>query len=151
MIRNGKTLLAARPIRDMFSEKRDGVGGVSFGLSQAGYDIRIAQDVVLHPFRRFKLAHTIEYYDMPNDLVAVLHDKSTWIREGLILGNTVAEPGWRGHLTVELFYFGWGVLKIPKGAGLGQMLFSVLENPADYGDGKYQNQENRPVRARRRG
>jgi len=148
MIANGQSLVASRPLHPMFCDKRPGPGGVSFGMSEAGYDIRIAQDVVLHPFKRFSLASTIERFDMPDDLVAIIHDKSTWARRGLSVFNTVAEPGWRGWLTLELVYHRWGVLRIPAGAGIAQAIFHRTEWPADYADGKYQNQENRPVEAR---
>lgn len=80
--------------------------GVSHGLSEAGYDIRIKQDVVLHPLRRFALASTIEYFQMPDNLVGVVHDKSTWARRKLSVQNTCIEPGWCGYLTLELVYYG---------------------------------------------
>lgn len=149
MIANQHGLIYQDPIlTPMVFEKCSGPGGVSFGMSEAGYDLRIAQDVVLHPFKRFSLASTIERFNMPEDLVAVVHDKSTWARRGLSVFNTVAEPGWQGWLTLELVYHRWGVLRIPAGAGIAQAVFHRLENPARYGDGKYQNQENRPVSAR---
>lgn len=120
--------------------------GVSFGLSEAGYDIRIKQEVVLHPFRRFRLASSVERFTMPNDLVAIVHDKSTWARRGLSVFNTVIEPGWEGFLTLELVYHRWGVLLIPAGAGIAQVLFHSIREPARY-SGKYQNQADEPVPA----
>lgn len=149
MICNGHALLEAAPIDAMCREKHPGPGGVSYGMSEAGYDIRIAQSITLHPFRRFRIASTMERFSLPNDLVAIIHDKSTWARRGLSVFNTVAEPGWRGWLTLELVYHGWWPLHIPAGAGIAQAVFHRLECPADYGDGKYQDQENRPVHARR--
>lgn len=149
MIANQEHLVYLEPILNpMVFEKMPGPGGVSYGMSEAGYDLRIAQDVVLHPFKRFSLASTIERFNMPEDLVAVVHDKSTWARRGLSVFNTVAEPGWQGWLTLELVYHRWGILRIPAGAGIAQAIFHQLAIPARYGDGKYQNQENRPVAAR---
>ena len=145
MIVNGKTLLAASPLAPMRATKAR-EHGVSFGLSEAGYDIRIAQAVTLHPFKRFALASTYDYFDMPFDLVGVVHDKSTWARRGLSVFNTVIEPAWRGWLTLELVYHGWGVLRIPAGAGIAQVLFHQITDVAAY-SGKYQDQPNRPVRA----
>ena len=72
----------------------------------------------------------------------------TWARRGLSVFNTVAEPGWEGYLTLELVYHRWWPLFIPRGSGIAQAIFHQLANPADYGQGKYQNQENRPVAAR---
>lgn len=148
MICNGPALIEAQPISPMVLTKCPSPGGVSHGLSEAGYDLTIAQDIWLFPFRRFRLASTVERFNMPNDLVAIIHDKSTWARRGLSVFNTVAEPGWEGWLTLELVYHRWGILHIPAGAGIAQAIFHRIEHPASYGAGKYQNQENRPVAAR---
>ena len=145
MIKNGKTLLASAPLTPMRHTKAR-EHGVSFGLTEAGYDVRINQSVVLHPFKRFSLASTFEYFDMPSNLVGVVHDKSTWARRGLSVFNTVIEPAWRGWLTLELVYNGWGVLRIPAGAGIAQVLFHEITDRAAY-TGKYQDQPNRPVAA----
>lgn len=148
MIANGPNLVYHDAIFEpMVFEKMTGPGGVSWGMSEAGYDIRIAQDTWFFPFRRFRLRSTIERFKMPNDLVAVIHDKSTWARRGLSVLNTVAEPGWEGWLTLEIVYHRWWPLFVPAGAGIAQVLFHQLTNPAAY-DGKYQMQENRPVAAR---
>ena len=145
MIRNGIKLVKAQPLKPLLMGKKK-EHGVSHGLSEAGYDIRIAQTVVLHPLRRFRLASAFEYFDMPEDLVGVVHDKSTWARQGLSVFNTVIEPGWHGFLTLELVYHGWGVLRVPKGAGIAQVLFHQLEEVGKY-EGKYQGQGNGPVKA----
>lgn len=149
MIANGHSLIYPEEILSpMASNKRHGPGGVSWGMSEAGYDVRISQSMWLFPGRRFRLASTIERFKMPTDLVAIIHDKSTWARRGLSVQNTVAEPGWEGWLTLELIYYGWRPLFVPKGAGIAQAIFHRLENLANYGNGKYQMQENRPVAAR---
>jgi dCTP deaminase len=146
MIVNRKTLLRAAPLKPMFDCKlRE--HGVSHGLSEAGYDIRIKQDITLHPMRRFTLASAIERFDMPTDLVGIVHDKSTWARRGLSVFNTVIENGWQGYLTLELVYHGWGVLRVPSGAGIAQVVFHQTTDHAQY-NGKYQDQPNHPVKAR---
>jgi dCTP deaminase len=144
MICNQAALLHKAPIAEMIDHKAC-EHGVSYGLSEAGYDIRIKQELFLSAGARFALASTIERFQMPKTLVGVVHDKSTWARCGLSVFNTVIEPGWNGWLTLELVYHGCGTLHIPAGAGIAQVLFNHLEWPADYGDGKYQNQENEPV------
>lgn len=145
MIANAQTLLDAKPVTYMLRKKyRE--HGVSYGLSEAGYDIRIKQAVTLHPFRRFRLASTVERFQMPPHLVGIVHDKSTWSRRGLSVFNTVIECGWEGWLTLELVYHGWGVLRIPAGAGIAQVLFHEVAHPAKY-TGKYANQPDRPVAA----
>lgn len=146
MIINGKTLLQAKPLSPMLSGK-ESFGGVSHGLSEAGYDIRVKQKLVFTPQNRFQLASTIEKFHMPNTLVAVVHDKSTWARNGLSVFNTVIEPGWKGWLTLELVYHGSEELVIPAGAGIAQVLFYKLAQKASYEGGKYQNQPDKPVGA----
>lgn len=145
MIVNGKTLLNASPLAPMHKTKLR-AHGVSFGLSEAGYDLRIKQSVTLHPFRRFSIASTVERFNMPDNLIAVVHDKSTWARKGLSVFNTVIEPGWKGWLTLELVYHGSGIMRIPAGAGIAQCLFHSITEPTEY-LGKYQNQGNKPVGA----
>lgn len=160
MIVNGLALFEAAPIKNMLPTKERN-HGVSHGLAEAGYDIRIKQEVEFYfengvPFvcidgrysqdGTFCIASAIEEFQMPNDLVGVVHDKSTWARRGLSVFNTVIEPGWKGFLTLELVYHGHESLIIPAGAGIAQVLFSRIENQASY-DGKYQGQEDRPVEA----
>lgn len=161
MIINGADLLYRGPIKGMITEKRR-EHGVSYGLSEAGYDIRIKQDI--HFYKPagddpsevavdgvfvegdFTLASAIEEFQMPRNLVGVVHDKSTWARQGLSVFNTVIEPGWHGFLTLELVYHGRGDLRIPAGAGIAQVIFHQTSANAYY-DGKYQNQPDKPVEA----
>lgn len=146
MIVNGQALLRAAPIKNMLEAKYQ-LHGVSYGLTEAGYDIRIKQEIVLNAEHRFTLASTVEEFDMPQGLVGVVHDKSTWARRGLSVFNTVIEPGWRGFLTLELVYHGAIPLYIPAGAGIAQVLFHQLAQRASY-EGKYQNQPDAPVGAK---
>ena len=156
MIINGSALIKAAPIKDMLTSKHI-FNGVSHGLSLAGYDIRIEQDVFFGGDRvrvdgewkvgRFTLASAVEEFDMPFNLVGVVHDKSTWARRGLAVFNTVIEPGWRGYLTLELVHHGLKPLHIKAGSGIAQVVFSQLAEPAAY-SGKYQDQLRGPVEAK---
>ena len=157
---NGKTLLAKAPIRGMASHKLK-VHGTSYGLGEAGFDIRIKQEVVFKPmamgpevwidgqpeYGRFCLASAIEEFDMPTDLVGVVHDKSTWARQGLSVFNTVIEPGFKGGLTLELVFHGNKELIIPAGSGIAQVIFTTLAHDARY-EGKYSGQSTDPEPAR---
>lgn len=166
MIINSDELLALEPIKGMATAKVSH-NGVSHGLGEAGYDIRIKQDIRFSPdaygdFKvslkdgdmlskqvtrgRFALASAMEYFQMPPNLVGVVHDKSTWARRGLSVFNTVIEPGWCGYLTLELVYHGNGVLHIPAGSGIAQVLFHEVAIPQEY-RGKYANQPDRPTPA----
>jgi dCTP deaminase len=154
MIINGSDLLQRAPIKGMINDKMR-QHGVSFGLSEAGYDIRIKQNVWFRPDGgvvvddkyqdgNFTLASAIEEFQMRHNLVGIVHDKSTWARKGLSVFNTVIEPGWRGFLTLELVYHGREGLHIPAGAGIAQVIFHETSRFASY-DGKYMNQPDRPV------
>lgn len=155
MIVNGEALLLAAPIRNMLTGKVRGEI-TSHGLSEAGYDIRIKQDIKFSngyvyvddvpQWGNFTIASAIEEFDMPNNLVGIVHDKSTWARRGLSVFNTVIEPGFIGFLTLELVHHGREELHIPAGAGIAQVLFHKTTMNASY-DGKYQNQADKPVEA----
>lgn len=155
MIVNRGALLHAAPIKNMLTGKVRG-DITSYGLAEAGYDIRIKQDILFSSAAvwvdgeyspgNFTIASAIEEFDMPNKLVGIVHDKSTWARRGLSVFNTVVEPGWKGFLTLELVYRGSGELHIPAGSGIAQVLFHETIVPASY-DGKYQNQADKPVEA----
>lgn len=142
---NRETLLALAPIKGMLDHKVRGAV-TSHGLTEAGYDITIKQDIVFRPVHdrmtvngqpgRFTLASAVEEFQMPTSLVAVVKDKSSWARHGLSVFNTVIEPGWRGFLTLELVYHGEGELIIPAGSGIAQVLFDMVMHRAAY-DGKY--------------
>lgn len=168
MVINGETLWQIEPIKGMEPKKKKQFG-VSFGLGEAGYDIRVKQQIIFGrkdgcrmvevclmengvsinadlKTGRFALASTIEEFQMPTNLVGIVHDKSTWARQGLSVFNTVIEPGWSGFLTLELVYHGEETLIIPAGAGIAQVVFHELAESACY-SGKYQDQANQPVPA----
>jgi dCTP deaminase len=103
---------------------------------------------ILHP-GEFVLGSTLERVRLPDDLVARLEGKSSLGRLGLLIHSTAGfiDPGWDGHVTLELsnvanlpitFYFG---MKI------GQISFMQLSEPAEtpYGSSelgsKYQGQK----------
>lgn len=158
MIVNGKQLLATSPIVGMLTGKEK-AGGVTYGLAEVGYDVRIKQG--LH-FTRDELGNKItvvndgdshpqlllgwalnvniiEEFTMPKDLVGIGHPKSSWNRQHLRLGSPVIEPGWNGFLTISLDYAGDSNLIIEPGAGIMQVIFHRLESEAAY-QGRYQNQ-----------
>lgn len=129
---------------------------VSHGLSSAGYDLRVNWDeggvVPEVRMRRgeFRLASTLERFRMPDNVVGVVHDKSSWARRGLAVQNTVIEPGWEGYLTLELTYHGKERrLVIPRAVGIAQVVFHQTDERVERPyDGKYQNQGFGPKGAR---
>ncbi len=153
MICSAQTLRNIKPLPPFV--ERSIVHGMSFGLSSCGYDVRVEFDsaglkeyLIMHP-NEFHLASTIERFNMPNFLVGVVHDKSSWARKGLAVQNTVIEPGWTGHLTLELTNHGNEMLSIRRGSPIAQILFHRLDEATERPySGKYQAQERGPQNAR---
>lgn len=163
MFVNRQTLLKWRPIVHM-EESKMTYEGTSYGLSEAGYDIRIKQDIEFFVSKHgnyvvvsdpqtgdcqthggnFCLASSMELFDTPKTMVGTVKDKSTWARKGLSVFNTVIEPGWKGYLTLELVYHGNVNMKIQAGQGIAQVLYGLLSDESSYADGKYQNAGNFP-------
>jgi len=128
--------------------ERDMVRGMSFGLSAASYDVRIAESVTVYP-GDFVLASTIERFCIPNDVLIVAHDKSSWARRGLAVQNTIFDPGWRGYATLELTNHGRSPLSILAGDPIAQVVCHLLTEPTTQPySGKYQDQEAGPQHAR---
>jgi len=146
MILPAQTIRRLKPVEPFV--ERSVAHGMSYGLSHAGYDVRIAENVTMYP-GDFVLASTVERFDMPADVVGLVHDKSTWARRGLSLFNTVIEPGWRGYLTLELVNNSRQIINIVAGMPIAQILFLRTEEPVEtIYKGKYQDQEQGPQEAR---
>lgn len=127
--------------------ERDVAHGMSYGLSAAGYDIRIKDEVAVPP-GGFVLATTVEYIAVPDDLLVKLADKSSWARRGIAVQNTIFEPGWKGYPTLEITNHGREVVVVPASAPIGQLIFHLLDRPTELPyRGKYQNQPQVPVLA----
>lgn len=144
-------ILSAQTIRKLgiispFSERTKS-NGMTYGLSAAGYDVRIAQTKEILA-GTFTLASTIEYFTMPNNVLGMVKDKSTWARQGIVVQNTVIEPGWRGYLTLEISNHSDKHRIILRDSPIAQIVFQFLDEPTEQPyDGKYQNQADHPVEA----
>lgn len=110
---------------------------------------------MLHP-GEFVLGSTLEYIALPEDIVARLEGKSSLGRMGLLIHSTAGyvDPGWRGHLTLELSNVANLPITLYYGMKIGQISFHRLTAPAEnlYGSkalgSKYQDQaEPTPSRA----
>jgi dCTP deaminase len=125
--------------------------GMTYGLGPSGYDLRLnlgaREEHWLSP-GQFMLASAREHFVMPADLIGVVHDKSTLVRQGLCVQNTIIEPGWRGFLTLELVLHGHTNMRLVNGQPICQVVFHLLDQPAEtpYA-GKYQDQVAGPVGA----
>jgi dCTP deaminase len=150
--------------------KRDGV--ISYGLSSYGYDARVADDfkiftnidnalvdpkdfcensfvtrktdVCIIPPNSFVLAHTVEYFKIPRDVLVICLGKSTYARCGLIVNVTPLEPEWEGHVTLEISNTTPLPAKVYANEGISQFLFMKADSLCDtsYADrgGKYMKQ-----------
>lgn len=170
-----------RPMIDPFSEAVSGGGVISYGLSHAGYDLRLGPDILLFDnrlgetvnpkrfadpeyrckmFREFPglkvgeefhipphgyiLGHSLEYLRIPDHLKGRCVGKSTLARSGILINTTPLEPGWEGHLTIEIGNQTPCPAVVFIGEGIAQLEFEVLTDIPEvtYAQkkGKYQGQ-----------
>ena len=103
---------------------------------------------ILHP-GEFVLGSTLEHVEVPDDLVARLEGKSSLGRIGLLIHSTAGyvDPGWKGHLTLELSNVSNLPITLYYRMKIGQISFLRLTTPAErlYGSkelgSKYQGQQ----------
>ena len=150
----------------------DGERCISHGTSSYGYDVRCARDfkiftninsaivdpkrfdessfvdfygdVCIIPPNSFALAHTIEYFRIPRNVLTICLGKSTYARCGIIVNVTPLEPEWEGHVTLEFSNTTPLPAKIYANEGVAQFLFFESDEVCElsYADraGKYQGQ-----------
>jgi dCTP deaminase len=102
---------------------------------------------ILHP-GEFVLGQTVEWVELPTDLVARLEGKSSLGRLGLLIHSTAGyvDPGWKGNLTLELSNVANLPIALYYGMRIGQISFFRMSSPVDrpYGSAalgsKYQGQ-----------
>ena len=153
------------------SLKRDGV--ISYGLSSMGYDIRVTDEYKIFtnvrqavvdpkqfnpdsfidykgatcviPPNSFALARSIEYFRLPRSVMGLCLGKSSYARCGIVVNITPLEPGWEGHLTIEISNTTPLPARIYSFEGIAQVLFFEAGSLPEvtYADrkGKYQGQQ----------
>ncbi|HUH54026.1 MAG TPA: dCTP deaminase [Microbacteriaceae bacterium] len=93
---------------------------------------------ILHP-GEFALASTFEQVTLPDDIAARLEGKSSLGRLGLLTHSTAGfiDPGFSGHVTLELSNMATLPIRIWPGMKIGQLCFFQLSSPAEnpYGAG----------------
>ncbi len=96
-------------------------------------EVVVAQDeaFVIHP-GEFCLGRTLEWVELPDDVVARIEGKSSLGRLGLIVHATAGfcDPGWRGTLTLELNNLTRVPIKLYPGLLIAQLSFMSLDRPA---------------------
>lgn len=155
-----------------FVEKQKREGVISYGLSSYGYDARTADefkiftnvdnalvdpkdfshqsfvdrkaDICVIPPNSFVLSRTVEYFRIPKDVLVICLGKSTYARCGLIVNVTPLEPGWEGHVTLEISNTTPLPARVYANEGVAQFLFFKGSSPCEtsYADrsGKYMGQ-----------
>ncbi len=134
-----------------FEERQVRAGGISYGLSSYGYDLRIADEfkiftninntivdpkrfdprsfvdyqgpVCIVPPNSFALARSIEYFKIPRNVLTICVGKSTYARCGIITNVTPFEPEWEGYVTLEISNTTPLPAKIYANEGIAQVLF----------------------------
>ncbi len=134
-----------------FEEKQVRAGGISYGVSSYGYDIRIANefkiftninstivdpkqfdpksfvdfkgDVCVIPPNSFALGKSVEYFKIPRNVMTICVGKSTYARCGIITNVTPFEPEWEGFVTLEISNTTPLPAKIYANEGIAQVLF----------------------------
>ncbi len=95
---------------------------------------------ILHP-GEFVLASTYEVVTLPDDIAARLEGKSSLGRLGLLTHSTAGfiDPGFSGHVTLELSNVATLPIKLWPGMKIGQLCFFRLSSPAEhpYGSSVY--------------
>ncbi|MFC7879004.1 dCTP deaminase [Isoptericola sp. NPDC057391] len=104
--------------------------------------VEVAPDepFVLHP-GEFVLGSTFESVTLPDDVAARLEGKSSLGRLGLLTHSTAGfiDPGFSGHVTLELSNVATLPITLWPGMKIGQMCFFRLSSPAEhpYGSDAY--------------
>lgn len=95
------------------------------------------------PAHSYALAVSLEHFKIPADIIAICLGKSTYARTGVIVNVTPLEPGWQGHLTIEISNSSDSDVRVYANEGIAQLIFHRGTPPSTtYADrsGKYQGQ-----------
>ena len=88
---------------------------------------------ILHP-GEFVLGSTYEVVSLPDDIAGRLEGKSSLGRLGLLTHSTAGfiDPGFSGHVTLELSNVATLPIKLFPGMKIGQLCLFRLSSPADH-------------------
>ncbi|SJM67363.1 dCTP deaminase [Gulosibacter sp. 10] len=105
-------------------------------------EVEADQAFILHP-GEFVLASTFEQVTLGTDVAARLEGKSSLGRLGLLTHSTAGfiDPGFQGHVTLELSNVATLPIKLWPGMKIGQLCFFRLTSDVEhaYGSAKYQS------------
>jgi len=94
-------------------------------------DVADGEAFVIHP-GEFVLGRTLEYVELPGDIVARIEGRSSLGRLGLIVHATAGfvDPGFKGTLTLEIANLTRIPIKLYAGGPIAQLSFMALDAPA---------------------
>jgi dCTP deaminase len=96
-------------------------------------EVKVGPDepFVIHP-GEFVLGRTLEWVELPDDVVARIEGKSSLGRLGLIVHATAGfvDPGFKGSLTLELANLTRIPIRLYSGLPIAQLSFVTLDAPA---------------------
>lgn len=102
--------------------------------------VEASEEFILHP-GEFVLASTYEVITLPDDIAGRLEGKSSLGRLGLLTHSTAGfiDPGFSGHITLELSNVANLPVKLFPGMKIGQLCLIKLSSPAEnpYGSALY--------------
>lgn len=100
---------------------------------------------ILIPPNSFALTSSMEWINVPRDIMVICIGKSTYARCGIIINVTPLEPEWRGNITIEISNTCPLPARIYSGEGIAQLIFlrasEICETSYADRKGKYQNQK----------
>ena len=97
------------------------------------FEVRSDEPWILHP-GEFALGSTWEYVKLDSTVAARLEGKSSLGRLGILTHSTAGfiDPGFEGHITLELSNVSTLPVKLWPGMKIGQMCFFQLSSPAEH-------------------
>jgi dCTP deaminase len=95
-------------------------------------EVADGESFVIHP-GEFVLGRTLEWVELPDDVVSRLEGKSSVGRLGLIVHATAGfvDPGWAGTLTLEITNLTRIPIVLWPGQPIAQLSFMALDHPAE--------------------
>jgi dCTP deaminase len=126
----------------VFENHKYSVIDPSIEQSELTREVEVADDefFILHP-GEFVLASTYEVITLPDDIAGRLEGKSSLGRLGLLTHSTAGfiDPGFSGHITLELSNVANLPVKLFPGMKIGQLCLIKLSSPAEhpYGSAQY--------------
>ena len=107
-----------------------------------------AQEVTIKP-GEYYLVQTFEEINTPDDLMPILHPRTSLFRSGLLLLNSKTDPGYVGRLTMGLTNLSPFPVKLQMGARICNIIFHKIEGKTTKYRGQHQGGRVSPKKVER--